>query len=158
MNLPAPPFNIAIATFSDAPEVTGEYRCIASSIEYFDSPITEDATEELRTWCCPNSPPPPARLFIRGDCDGDGGFNGLLDGLRALNFQFVPGTSMPPCMEACDADGDGLFNGLLDGLRILNHQFIPGTAPPPAPGLECGVDPDPASSLGCDTHDPVCNP
>ena len=48
-----------------------------------------------------------------------------------------------------DANGDGLFNGLTDGLWILNHQFSGG--PPPAdPYPSCGMDPDPASSLGCD--------
>ena len=95
--------------------------------------------------------------FRRGDCDGDGAFNGLLDGLRALNFQFIPGTAMPACFEACDADGDGIFNGLVDGIRILNTRFIPGTIPPPAPGLSCGPDPDPETSLGCNPT-PTCNP
>ena len=70
--------------------------------------------------------------FIRGDADGDGTANGLLDGVAILSFGFIPGTDPPPCMDAADFDDDGVFNALVDGLGVLNFQFVPGS-PPPAP-------------------------
>ena len=91
--------------------------------------------------------------FMRGDCDGDGGFNGLLDGLKALSFQFIPGTPPPPCLVACDFDDDGVFNGLLDGLGILNFQFVQGSPPPAPPWITCGLDPTPD---GLDCADSPC--
>ena len=91
--------------------------------------------------------------FLRGDASGDGIFNGLSDGLAILEFQFTGGAE-PPCMEAADADGNGIFNGLADALYVLEHQFLAGP-PPPEPYPTCGVDPEPISTLGCDTF-PVC--
>ena len=88
--------------------------------------------------------------FIRGDATGDGVFNGLVDGLRILQFQFQGG-QVPPCMESADADGNAVFNGLVDSLFVLTHLFQGGPAPP-APYRDCGVDPDPGVSLGCDSH------
>ena len=85
--------------------------------------------------------------FVRGDFDGNGMFNGLIDALAALDFQFG-GADPPICAEASDADGDGAFNGLIDALYMLAHQFQ-GADPPPAPYPMCGQDPDPAGSLGC---------
>jgi hypothetical protein len=85
--------------------------------------------------------------FVRGDASGDGVFNGLVDALFILAFQFQGG-SPPVCMEAADADGSGLFNGLVDALYVLAHQFQ-GGPPPAAPYPDCGPDPDPTSSLGC---------
>lgn len=101
-------------------------------------------------------PPPPQPQFIRGDADGNGEFNGLVDGLLVLNFQFQGGPP-PPCMEAADADSNATINGLVDGLYTLAHQFT-GGPPPPAPFPLCGVDPDPAMSLGCNTPPLACNP
>lgn len=85
--------------------------------------------------------------FIRGDADGNGLFNGLADGLYALDYQFQGGP-VPPCLEAADADGDGVFNGLADGLHILNHQFN-GGPPPAAPYPSCGPDPEPTTTITC---------
>ncbi len=96
----------------------------------------------------------PGTLFIRGDCDGNGTFNGLPDGLAALNFQFVPGAPTPPCLAQCDADGNRTFNGLIDGLHILNFQFVPGAPPIPAPFPNCGADANAIDVVGCDT--PTC--
>ena len=94
--------------------------------------------------------------MFRGDCDGDNVFNGLLDALRALNFQFIPGSPAPPCLAACDADSDRVFNGLLDGIYMLNFQFIPGS-PPIGPPFGCGNEPPGVNSigqLGC--NNPTC--
>ena len=91
--------------------------------------------------------------FIRGDADGNGVFNGLTDGIYILGHQFLGGPP-PPCMESADADGDGDFNGLSDGLYVLAHAFQ-GGPPPGAPYPDCGADPDPTTSLGCDDQ-PGC--
>lgn len=84
--------------------------------------------------------------FIRGDADGSGEFNGLLDSLFVLAWNFQNGPA-PPCLAAADGDGDGVTNGLVDALYLLIHQFGGGPAPPaPYPG--CGVDP--ASPSDCE--------
>ena len=93
-------------------------------------------------------------MFLRGDADGDGTVNGLVDGLFVLNFQFIPGSPEPPCLDAADADDSGSVNGLVDGLFILNFQFA-GGAPPPDPGpMSCGEDPTADATL-CAVP-PVC--
>ena len=87
--------------------------------------------------------------FLRGDANGDGAFDGLLDAIFLLEFQFLMG-SAPPCFDAADADDDGMVNGVVDSLRILNFQFIPGSLPPPFPGpFACGGDPT-LDELDCD--------
>ena len=88
--------------------------------------------------------------FIRADSDGNGIFNGLVDALFTLAFQFQGGPA-PVCLEAADADGDGTFNGLVDALYTLAFQFQGGT-PPPAPYPDCGPDPDAPGSIGCDPN------
>lgn len=87
--------------------------------------------------------------FIRGDCDANGVLNGLVDTLFILAFAFQQGPT-PPCMEAADVDGNGDFNGLLDALYLLASLF--SCCPPPPPYPTCGPDPDPATSLGCESH------
>lgn len=99
-------------------------------------PLTEDGVVTIT-----------APAFIRGDFDGDGLFDGLVDGVASLSFQFLGGASAP-CLEAADSDGNGVFHGLVDSLHTLGHQFQ-GGPPPPAPYPDCGIDPDPATSLGC---------
>ena len=89
----------------------------------------------------------PTVQFIRGDADGNGVFNGLVDALFTISFRFQGGP-IGPCFEAMDANGDGVFNGLVDGLFILAHQFQ-GGPPPPAPYPSCGSDPEPEASIGC---------
>ena len=84
---------------------------------------------------------------MRGDADGNGVFNGLVDSLFTLEFQFQNG-EFPPCPESADADGNGIFNGLVDALFVLEHQFQ-GGPPPPAPYPDCGPDPEPKTSLDC---------
>ena len=107
----------------------------------------------LDLWCLNIFGDPAGTEIFRGDCDGDLVFNGLLDAIKALNFQFVPGSMPPPCLAQCDADSDRIFNGLLDAIFMLNFQFIPG-APPIGPPTPCGLEPpgvDSVGQLGCDT-------
>lgn len=93
---------------------------------------------------------PMGQAFIRGDFDADAVFNGLVDSLASLAFQFQGGPA-PDCIEAADADGNGVYSGLVDPLYALQFQFQ-GGPPPPAPFPDCGLDPDPGTSLGCDAH------
>ena len=93
--------------------------------------------------------PPSGGIFIRGDSNGDGIFNGVVDGVVLLAYQFVPGSPIPPCIEAVDADGNGIFNGVVDGVFLLACAFIPGSPCMPLPYPDCGIDPDPDNSLGC---------
>ena len=83
--------------------------------------------------------------FIRGDADGDGIFNGLVDGIFILNYQFSGGAA-PPCQDAADFDDNGLINGLIDGIGVLNFQFSGGNPPPP-PFPAPGPDPTPDSLI-----------
>lgn len=85
--------------------------------------------------------------FVRGDADGNGSFNTLVDAFYILGFGFQGGPP-PACMESADVDGDGTFNALVDVLYLLAHGFQ-GGAPPPGPYPDCGPDPDVANSLGC---------
>ena len=100
-----------------------------------------------------------SQVFLRGDADGDANFNGLIDALFILAFQFQGGPT-PPCMDAADVNDDGIFNGLSDGLFALAFQFQGGPPPPPpGPFLPCGSDPTPDQGgvdLGCDTQPPGC--
>lgn len=91
--------------------------------------------------------------LLRGDADGSGAFSIIIDALYILAHQFQGGPA-PPCMESADADGDGTFSGLADGVYLLAHGFQ-GGPPPPAPHPDCGLDPDPGTSLGCESH-PGC--
>ena len=71
-------------------------------------------------------------VFLRGDADTDGVFNGLIDALFILRLGFLPGP-LPTCFDASDANDDGVFNALLDSIYLLNFQFRPGSPAPPAP-------------------------
>lgn len=93
--------------------------------------------------------------FIRGDCDSNGVFNGLADGLYILTWAFLAGPP-PLCDDACDADDSGILNGLSDGLYILTHQFL-GGPPPPAPFPTCGTDTT-SDGLGCQGPVTGCGP
>ncbi len=90
--------------------------------------------------------------FKRGDGDGNGDFNALLDAFFSLNYQFGGGPA-PPCFDAADADDNETVN-LLDALIILSYQFSGGD-PPADPGPDsCGLDPTP-DGLSCE--DPGCD-
>ena len=89
-----------------------------------------------------------APLFIRGDCDADSIINPLADAIFLLNFGFIVGSPIPPCLDASDVDDDGNFNALLDGLYTLAFGFTMGPPPPPPHPL-CGSDPTP-DGVGCD--------
>ena len=91
----------------------------------------------------------PPGGFLRGDIDGNGVYNPLVDAIFLLAFQFQGGAT-PPCLEAADADGNVVVNGLVDALYILVHGFQ-GGPPPPAPFPNCGNSPA-GFPLGCDVY------
>lgn len=91
--------------------------------------------------------------FIRGDCDGNGILNPLVDALTYLSALFVPGSPLPPCLDACDFFGVGIF-GLPGAIALLNFGFQPGSPPPAAPFPNCGMAMN-GSTLGCTSY-PFC--
>ena len=91
----------------------------------------------------------PLPDFRRGDANGDGVINALVEAIFLLAFGFQNGPP-PPCFEAADTNGDGVLNALVEAIYMLNFGFNNGP-PPPSPHPGCGPDPDPMSSLGCDT-------
>ena len=51
--------------------------------------------------------------FIRGDADGNTVFNGVVDGIFLLNYQFVPGSPpIPPPFPGCGLDDDAALGCL----------------------------------------------
>ncbi|MCI0651454.1 MAG: hypothetical protein L0Z55_06185 [Planctomycetes bacterium] len=93
--------------------------------------------------------------FLRGDVNGTGGTNALVDALALLNWQFNSGPT-PPCFDAADVDDNGLVIALVDALFLLNWQFSMGDEPP-APGpFVCGPDPTDPDTAGCETQPAAC--
>lgn len=112
------------------------------------------------TECCigvfPAAPASPA--FLRGDVNGDGIVNALLDALYLLDYQFGSGPE-PPCRTAADVNGDNVEAAILDALVLLGWQFN-GAPPPPPPGPDlCGPDPEGAADpLLCAVPPASCDP
>ena len=100
----------------------------------------------------------PMDEYLRGDFNGDGNVNFLVDALFGLNAGFVPGSPQPPCATAADANGDRSLNFLVDSLYMLNAGFVPGSPLPPLPYPGCGLDQNGLDELGCDTLPANCNP
>ncbi len=113
----------------------------------------------LEAWCLriyPRLPEPPLTPaeFLRGDVDGDGFVNSLLDAIALLNWSFLGGPE-PACLDAADADDSGGVLALLDALRLLLWGFQDGLAPP-APGPDrCGPDPS-DDAVDCTLPPPRC--
>lgn len=92
--------------------------------------------------------------FVRGDVNGDGSQN-LQDPVLLLNYLFVPGSAVPPCLDACDMNDDGSLN-LIDPINQLFALFQ-GGPPPSSPYPGCGPDPT-ADALSCDGPLSTCPP
>ncbi len=86
--------------------------------------------------------------FLRGDCNGDL-FLDISDGIFHLNALFVAGSELPSCVEACNANDDA-SSDIADAVFIFNFLFLAGSEVPPAPHPNCGADPEPGASLGCE--------
>ncbi len=110
-------------------------------------PITEDLEIDLT----PGGP--PTDEIRRGDTNTDGSVN-IADMIFMLNGLFGDG-GPPSCLETADLNGDASYN-IADAIFGLNRLF--GDGPPPVggagpEGTDCGADPSPANSLGCDSYD-----
>jgi hypothetical protein len=87
------------------------------------------------------------QTFVRGDVDGNGIVNALVDGLFLLAYGFQGGP-VPPCLEAANVDGSpNIVNALVDVLYLLAYGFQGGPPPLPPFGLngapiDCGLDPN----------------
>lgn len=84
--------------------------------------------------------------ILRGDANGDGTVEPLVDGIRGLEFLFVAGMTVP-CEDAVDATDDGTVD-IADPIWVLVYGFA-GGPPPTAPFPACGPDPT-ADGLPCD--------
>ncbi len=87
---------------------------------------------------------PPARPFLRGDANGDGGVD-ISDAVVTLLFLFGDIGSIP-CLDAGDANDDGSID-ISDAVRILGSLFSTNKGLPPPFPLP-GLDPTP-DSLAC---------
>jgi len=117
------------------------------------------------------APPAPAKVFVRGDVNGDGQI--WIDDAMALG-SFLGGPSANPssaggqawlsgfdCLDAADADDDGRLSHL-DAMKIYLYVFA-SWQPLPAPSAssynyiasDCGEDLT-GDSLGCDIESAVC--
>ena len=86
-------------------------------------------------------------FFMRGDCNGDGGFN-VADAVFLLGYLFVLNVPLP-CADACDVNDDGALD-ISDPVNFLTHLFVGGAAPaPPNVNTGCGADPTPDDPLEC---------
>ena len=95
-----------------------------------------------------------AQEFDRGDANGDGVFDGLVDGFAILNW--FAGQELN-CLDAADANDDGSVN-VVDVVYVLYYHFGGGVFPPPAvPFGFCGVDPT-ADALDCVEYQPCQGP
>ena len=118
--------------------------------------------------------PAPAKVFVRGDVNGDGQIS-VQDATAIVYWLTVTGPGMvgpaahPPawtsgfeCHDAADADDDGWLSNL-DSLKILVYVFSVNV-PLPAPSVssynyiasDCGEDLT-EDDLGCDVESAVCN-
>jgi hypothetical protein len=94
-------------------------------------------------------------LSIRGDCNGDGGTEGVADAFAMLTANFIGGIDLT-CRAACDANGDGDATGVTDTLLLLTWNFLGSVdIHPPYPGCGPLIRPgDPA--LGCEREFAGC--
>jgi hypothetical protein len=83
----------------------------------------------------PNKELPPARDFVRSDCNQDGNVD-LSDPITIFGFLFN-GATVPPCQDACDSNDDGALD-ISDAIYTLGFLFLAGS--PPKPPFSCGAD------------------
>lgn len=76
--------------------------------------------------------------FIRGDANGDGMFD-IADPVQTLGTLFVPGSDVPPCLDAADSNDDETHD-ISDAIYSLSALFATGAPLPPAPHPDCGND------------------
>ncbi|MCA8959450.1 MAG: peptidoglycan DD-metalloendopeptidase family protein [Planctomycetes bacterium] len=96
--------------------------------------------------CAPCFAQSAVQSFIRGDTSGDG-VVGIEDPIGTLSYLFVPGATVPACLDAADADDNGAIS-IGDAIYVLSFLFVDGSPTPPAPYPACGLDVG-IDTLGC---------
>ncbi len=90
--------------------------------------------------------------FLRGDANGDGRVEGLIDGLVLVDSL----ATFFPCQAAADVTGDGSYDWVIDTSRLVGW-WTGRDEPPPAPGPEtCGEDPREYYGSDCDFPPDPC--
>jgi len=84
--------------------------------------------------------------IVRGDANANGVIEPLADGITALNYLFVGGSTVS-CLDTLDCNDDASVN-LADPIMLLTWGFAMGS-PLPAPFPDCGADPT-DDLLSCD--------
>jgi len=84
--------------------------------------------------------------FIRADANGTGEID-ISDAVFTLSRLFLSGEPFP-CDDAADSNDDGEID-ISDAILGLVYQFL-GGVPPRPPFPDCGLDPTPGDSLGCE--------
>ena len=96
-----------------------------------------------------------SRVFVRGDCDGDGFVGGTTGDIIFYLSWALAGSKVPGCLAACDTDGDGFVGGSVnDAVYYANWAFLEQNAPP-SPFPECGPGNAEDLELGC-VNSAVC--
>ena len=90
-------------------------------------------------------------LFKRGDVNGNGEVEYIIDVIGLLFYAFADGAP-PPCLDAADIDDDGELFLIVDALMLLNWAYLDGDIPPDPGPYECGSDPT-DDDLDCDYTD-----
>lgn len=92
--------------------------------------------------CCAWGLAPGVRAqdeFRRGDVDGDGNVNPVVDADYLFRSLFVPGAPAPLCQDAADTNDDSAVD-ISDAIRLLAWAFVFGP-PISSPGPDdCGLD------------------
>ena len=121
------------------------------SVIYFSRCVNCDLNADIyqATWRV--TPPPPSRIFRRGEANDDGTLN-LSDAVFMLGFLFL-GTVEPGCLEALNANDDRAID-VSDAIGILGHLFL-GT-PPMLPGMGVCEPLDASAAFGCEASQRGC--
>jgi hypothetical protein len=95
---------------------------------------------------------PPGNRYMQGLCNGTGTSPQITSAVFFLNYLFVGGGQVPPCLKACDANGDGQGN-LTDAVYVLSYLFSGG--PPPTLWVDSDGDTivDPTCTLAAPEDD-----
>lgn len=100
----------------------GEYVLCGTVYNTADSE-TDMYAVKIDVGCC---------IGMTGNADGDDlDVSDISDLLFLIDYQSVPGSTAPPCLEEADVNGDGIID-VSDVLFLIDYQFVPGS-PSPAP-------------------------
>ncbi|MGE3164077.1 MAG: hypothetical protein AB7O52_04180 [Planctomycetota bacterium] len=133
---------LVVATYSVLPTYDGTTQvCPCSCLG--SPPIRDEVlvalTELPALVQCGTISATTAPAFVRADCNHDASAD-LADAVLILGALYVPGTALPPCLDACDANDDDALD-IADAVFLLNYLFVALSLPPPAPYPSCGSDP-----------------